>query len=114
VRAFVTGATGFLGSHIAEQLAARGDALRALARPASPRSHLDSLNVERCPVPDWPGETFSAIVDGARRELAARYVEDGGRPLAEVSALLGFSAPSAFSRWYRQGFGESAAQRRLR
>jgi len=58
------------------------------------------------------GETFSSIVDGARRELAARYVEDGGRPLAEVSALLGFSAPSAFSRWYRQGFGESAAQRR--
>ena len=60
------------------------------------------------------GETFSAIVDGARRELAARYVDDGSRPLSEVSALLGFSAPSAFSRWYRQSFGVSAAQRRSR
>jgi len=46
VRAFVTGATGFLGSHVAEQLAARGDAVRALARPGSARSHLDSLHVE--------------------------------------------------------------------
>jgi AraC-like DNA-binding protein len=34
------------------------------------------------------------------------------RPLSEASALLGFSAPSAFSRWHRQGFGVSAAQRR--
>ena len=49
MRAFVTGASGFLGSHIAEQLAARGDAVRALARPASARSHLDSLNVEIVP-----------------------------------------------------------------
>ena len=60
------------------------------------------------------GESFSGIVEGARRELAARYVDDGGRPLSEVSALLGFSAPSAFSRWYRQAFGASAAQRRSR
>ena len=57
-------------------------------------------------------ETFSAIVEGVRRELAARYVDDGDRPLSEISALLGFSAPSAFSRWYRQSFGLSAAQRR--
>ena len=60
------------------------------------------------------GETFTGIVEGARRELATRYVDDGGRPLSEVSALLGFSAPSAFSRWYRQGFGVSAAERRSR
>jgi len=58
------------------------------------------------------GETFSGIVEGVRRELAARYVDDGARPLSEVSALLGFSAPSAFSRWYRQGFGVSAASHR--
>ena len=49
MRAFVTGATGFLGSHVAELLAARGDAVRALARPASARGHLDSLNVEIVP-----------------------------------------------------------------
>lgn len=58
------------------------------------------------------GETFSGIVEAARYELAARYIDEGERPLAEVSGLLGFSAPSAFSRWYRQHYGVSAAQRR--
>ena len=47
------------------------------------------------------GETFSGIVETVRRELLARYL-DADRPLTEVSGLLGFSAPSAFSRWYRK------------
>ncbi|MDM0000688.1 AraC family transcriptional regulator [Variovorax sp. J22P240] len=58
------------------------------------------------------GETFSGIVEAARHELAARYIDEGERPLAEVSELLGFSAPSAFSRWYRQHAGASASRRR--
>lgn len=53
------------------------------------------------------GETFSGIVEAVRRELAERYVIEGRRPLADISALLGFSAPSSFSRWYRQQFGAS-------
>jgi AraC-like DNA-binding protein len=58
------------------------------------------------------GETFRGIVEAVRSELAARYIDEGERPLAEVSGLLGFSAPSAFSRWYRQCFGVSASERR--
>ncbi|MBT2326579.1 AraC family transcriptional regulator [Variovorax paradoxus] len=58
------------------------------------------------------GTTFSELVDGLRRDLVARYIADGGKPLAEVSALLGFSAASAFSRWYRQRFGMAAARMR--
>lgn len=60
------------------------------------------------------GETFSAIVDAVRRELAERYVNEGDRSLAEVSSLLGFSAPSAFSRWYRQRFKAKPSERRTR
>lgn len=60
------------------------------------------------------GETFSGVVEAARRELAVRYIDEGERPLAVVSALLGFSAPSAFSRWYRQQSGVTAAQKRLK
>jgi AraC-like DNA-binding protein len=61
------------------------------------------------------GLTFSAVVDGVRRELAARYVRDGQRSLAEVSLLLGFSAPSGFSRWYRREFNSTpSAGRRPR
>jgi AraC-like DNA-binding protein len=58
------------------------------------------------------GNTFSNIVEAVRRELAARYVKDRQRSLAEVSSLLGFAAPSGFSRWYRREFGESASEKR--
>lgn len=52
--------------------------------------------------------SFSALVNTLRRDLFARYLKDGARTLTEVSALLGFSAPSAFSRWHRQQFGIAA------
>jgi AraC-like DNA-binding protein len=58
------------------------------------------------------GSSFSAIVETVRRELAQRYVEGTEQPLLDVSGLLGFAAPSAFSRWYRAGFGQSAQRRR--
>jgi AraC-like DNA-binding protein len=58
------------------------------------------------------GETFSGVVESVRREFAARYVRDQGRSLADVSALLGFAAPSSFSRWYRQNFGVNPARDR--
>ncbi len=60
------------------------------------------------------GETFSGLVDAVRRELAERYVKDRHRSLAEVSSLLGFSAPSGFSRWYRQRFKKKPSERRAR
>jgi AraC-like DNA-binding protein len=57
-------------------------------------------------------ETFSGIIDGVRRELAARYIKDKTRTLAEVSSMLGFSAPSGFSRWYRRQFSGRASEQR--
>jgi AraC-like DNA-binding protein len=58
------------------------------------------------------GETFSAIVDAVRREFAARYLKDADRTLGDISSLLGFSAPSGFSRWYRQQFDASPSAAR--
>jgi len=46
---FVTGATGLLGSHIAEALRARGQRVRALVRPAGDASFLRELGVEVIP-----------------------------------------------------------------
>jgi nucleoside-diphosphate-sugar epimerase len=47
VKVLVTGASGLLGSHVAELLSGRGDRVRALVRRSSKRSHLQSLaNVE--------------------------------------------------------------------
>ena len=45
-RVLVTGATGLLGSHLAERLVARGDRVRALVRPGSRTDFLDTLGVE--------------------------------------------------------------------
>lgn len=42
----ITGATGFVGSHVARQLVAAGESVRALARPNSRRKALDGVAVE--------------------------------------------------------------------
>ena len=44
--AFVTGATGFLGSHVARVLAEQGAELRLLVRPASDLRNVDGLNAD--------------------------------------------------------------------
>lgn len=58
------------------------------------------------------GQTFSSMVNDIRKELATRHVLQGDRPLAEVSSLLGFSAPSGLSRWFHHEFGCSAKHSR--
>ncbi|MBI2912907.1 MAG: NAD-dependent epimerase/dehydratase family protein [Chloroflexi bacterium] len=45
MKALVTGATGLLGSHIVDRLLARGDEVRALARPSSEVSYLQQRGV---------------------------------------------------------------------
>ena len=56
MRVFLTGATGFIGSHVARALVARGESLRCLCRRTSPRSDLrgpaDRLDPRR---PHRPG-----------------------------------------------------------
>jgi dihydroflavonol-4-reductase len=47
LKAFVTGATGFLGSHVARVLAEQGAELRLLVRPTSDLRNLDGLNADR-------------------------------------------------------------------
>src|ERR1700729_2905147 len=46
MKAFVTGATGFLGSHVARALADQGAELRLLVRPTSNLKNLAGLNDE--------------------------------------------------------------------
>ena len=60
------------------------------------------------------GTSFSALVDQVRADLLERYRDEGRRPLAEVSGLLGFAAPSALSRWHRRRYGISARERESR
>jgi dihydroflavonol-4-reductase len=47
MKCFVTGATGFLGSHVARQLLKQGAELRLLVRPTSRTDNIDGLPLER-------------------------------------------------------------------
>ncbi len=47
MKVFVTGATGFLGSHVARVLASEGADLRLLVRPTSDLRNIADLNAER-------------------------------------------------------------------
>ena len=47
MKAFVTGATGFLGSHLAQVLSERGVELRLLVRPTSDLRNIEGLPAER-------------------------------------------------------------------
>jgi len=48
MKTLVTGATGFLGSHVARALAGRGDDVRVLVRASSDLRALDGIEAERC------------------------------------------------------------------
>jgi len=60
------------------------------------------------------GETFSSLRNAVRADLAERLVPNPRRSLTEIAEELGFSEPSAFSRWFRGRFGCSPSEWRSR
>ncbi|MFD5391737.1 AraC family transcriptional regulator [Streptomyces sp. NPDC127074] len=53
------------------------------------------------------GETFSSVLSSTRAQLAQQYLGNQDRTLTQIAELLGFSALSTFSRWFRDEFGSS-------
>jgi AraC-like DNA-binding protein len=60
------------------------------------------------------GQNFSEIVDGIRVEQGTKFLVQHDRPVRELADLLGFSEPSAFSRWFSSRFGCSPSAWRQR
>jgi dihydroflavonol-4-reductase len=64
VKILITGATGFLGSHLCRRLAAEGHQVRAFCRPASDRSRLQDLAIEFAVGDLTDAESVIAAVSG--------------------------------------------------
>jgi 2-alkyl-3-oxoalkanoate reductase len=75
----ITGATGFLGSHVAEMIAARGHTVRALARPNADLAHLKTLNATIVPGDVTDAAAVRAACDGVAAVIhCAAKVGDWG------------------------------------
>ena len=55
------------------------------------------------------GQSYSSILDAVRTDMITSLVGNSQRPFNEIAGLLGFSGLSAFSRWFRNRFGQSAS-----
>jgi len=53
------------------------------------------------------GESFSSILCATRAGMAERHLANDRYSITDVAYQLGFTAPSAFSRWFHQQFGVS-------
>jgi len=71
----VTGATGFVGCHVARLLAERSGHVRVLVRPASQLRSIDGLNVERVTGDLRDPSALTKALEGVRRvfHVAADY-----------------------------------------
>src|SRR6202041_3047783 len=71
----VTGATGFVGSHVARQLVAAGEAVRVLVRASSNLAVLDGLQVEPVEGDLRDAASLESAMQGVRRvyHVAADY-----------------------------------------
>ena len=58
------------------------------------------------------GLTFGEILDGLRRDLAVRHLEERSLPVSQIAWLLGFHGPSSFSHACRRWTGKSPIQHR--
>jgi len=65
VKAFITGATGFVGSHVAEQLVQRGDEVLALARRPDAHTQLAALGCTSVAASLDDGAALRAALAGA-------------------------------------------------
>jgi len=56
------------------------------------------------------GETFSGLINGVRRELVLRYMENAQYSMSQIADLLGYGMPSSFTRWFTAQYGMAPAR----
>lgn len=58
------------------------------------------------------GETFSAVLDRARMQLATQYLANPRIRVTDIAAMLGYGSTGSFTRWHISTFGAPPLQRR--
>jgi len=58
---------------------------------------------------DEAGECFSDLINSVRRDLVVRYMENSRYSMGRIAAMLGYSVPSSFTRWFISQFGMAPA-----
>lgn len=127
--ALVTGGTGLLGSHIAEQLHSRGIAIRALCRTGSDTRFLRSLNVDiiygdlfdcealanachgvdvvyhaAAKVGDWgPMSEFMGVSIGGTQNLLDAAAQAGIRRFLHISSISVYGQVNGEGRTFDEG-----------
>lgn len=56
------------------------------------------------------GESFSGLLNNARRDLAMEYLEEGKVNHSEIAYLIGFSEVSVFSRSFKKWTGQTPSE----
>ena len=56
---------------------------------------------------DSEGETFSAVLNHARKQLAIDYLSNPRVSITDISNMLGYSSIGAFTRWFTDSFATS-------
>jgi AraC-like DNA-binding protein len=58
------------------------------------------------------GLTYMQLVDEIRKDIALRYINDPRYSITDITFMLGFSYPSAFTRAYKRWTGETPSMSR--
>lgn len=59
------------------------------------------------------GTTYMQLVDDTRKDIALRYIDDPHLSITDITFLLAFSYPSAFTRAYKRWTGKTPTESRV-
>jgi nucleoside-diphosphate-sugar epimerase len=83
----LTGASGFIGAHLASRLAGEGHRVRCLVRASSDRSHLERLGVELAVGDLTDAASLARAVDGARLVVHCAALVSDWATVQEIEAI---------------------------